>query len=248
MELKEHERIDDLQYKGLKIIQNIKSFCFGIDAVLLSDFAKDMKKNEKIVDLCTGTGVIAILLAGKTNAREIIGVEIQEEFADMAKRSIEMNSLQDRVKIINKDLNKLKSYIPSATVDAVTVNPPYIKKGSGIINEKDSKVIARHEISCTLDDVIRESSRLLNFNGTLYMVHKAERLVDIFCLMRKYKIEPKRIRFIHPRFNEPANLVMIEGSKSGGSFLIHEKPLYIYEDKEEYTDEIYKIYNMEKNK
>ena len=246
MELKNNERIDDLQYKGLKIIQNEKDFCFGIDAVLLSDFAKGIKKDSYVVDLCTGNGIIAILLSGKTEAKEIIGVEIQEHVAEMANRSVEMNNIQERVKIINENLTKLKDKIKAGSVDAITVNPPYKAKNSGLINERDTKTIARHEISCTLEDIIIEAARELKSSGNLYMIHKTERLVDILSLMRKYKIEPKRIRFIHPNVNEAPNLVLIEGIRSGKSFLKVEKPLYVYKENGEYTEDIKKIYGLEK--
>lgn len=245
MELKNNERIDDLQYKGLKIIQNEKDFCFGIDAVLLSDFAKGIKDGSNVVDLCTGNGIIAILLSGKTNAKEIVGVEIQEHVAEMANRSVEMNNIQDRVKIINEDLTKLKEKIKAGTVDAITVNPPYKAKNSGLINERDTKTIARHEISCTLEDIIIEASRELKSSGNLYMIHKTERLVDILSLMRKHNIEPKRIRFIHPNVNEAPNLVLVEGLRSGKAFLKVEKPLYVYKENGEYTDDIKEIYGLE---
>lgn len=247
MELKNNERIDDLQFKDLKIIQNSQGFCFGIDAILLSDFAKDMKKSELVVDLCTGTGVIPILLAGKTEAKKIIGVEIQEECADMAKRSVALNNLENRVEIINVDLKLLKNVIPSATVDVVTVNPPYMKKGTGVINEKNAIIISKHEVSCTLEDVIKEAARLLKFNGEFYMIHKSERIADVFCTMRKYKIEPKRVRFVYPQVNKPSNLVLVEGTRSGKEFLKHEKPLIVYKENKEYTDEIYKIYNIKRD-
>ncbi len=247
MELKSNERIDDLQFKDLKIIQNSQGFCFGIDAILLSDFAKDMKKSELVVDLCTGTGVIPILLAGKTEAKKIIGVEIQEECADMAKRSVALNNLENRVEIINIDLKLLKNVIPSATVDVVTVNPPYMKKGTGVINEKNAIIISKHEVSCTLEDVIKEAARLLKFNGEFYMIHKSERIADVFCTMRKYKIEPKRVRFVYPQVDKPSNLVLVEGTRSGKEFLKHEKPLIVYKENKEYTDEIYKIYNIKRD-
>ena len=245
MELKNNERIDDLQYKGLKIIQNEKDFCFGIDAVLLSDFAKGIKDGSNVVDLCTGNGIIAILLSGKTNAKEIVGVEIQEHVAEMANRSVEMNNIQDRVKIINEDLTKLKEKIKAGTVDAITVNPPYKAKNSGLINERDTKTIARHEISCTLEDIIIEAARELKSSGNLYMIHKTERLVDILSLMRKHNIEPKRIRFIHPNVNEAPNLVLVEGLRCGKAFLKVEKPLYVYKENGEYTDDIKEIYGLE---
>lgn len=246
MELEKNERIDDLQYKNLKIIQNEKDFCFGIDAVLLSDFAKGIKDGSHVVDLCTGNGIIAILLSGKTNAENIVGVEIQENIAKMAKRSIEMNNIQDRVAILNCDLKNLKDKIPAGSVDAITVNPPYKAKNSGLINERDSKTIARHEISCTLEDIIIEVARELKSSGSMYMIHKSERLVDILYYMRKYKVEPKRIRFIHPNSSEAPNLVLIEGVRSGGKFLKVEKPLYVYKEDGSYTNEIKQIYGMEK--
>ena len=247
MVINENERIDDLQYNGLKIIQNKSGFCFGIDAVLLANFAKNMKRKDMVVDLCTGTGIIPILLSGKTNAKKIIGVEIQGESAEMAKRSVELNSLQGRVEIINEDLKNLKHIIEAGSVDTVTVNPPYMKAGSAIVNDKNKMSIARHEVCCTLDDVIKEAARILKTNGELFMVHKPERLVDIFCTMRKYKIEPKRIRFVHPSVDKPANIVLIEGSRDGKEFLKFENSLYVYENGE-YTDEIYEIYEKEKEK
>jgi tRNA1Val (adenine37-N6)-methyltransferase len=161
MELKDNERIDDLQYKDLKIIQNKKGFCFGIDAVLLSDFAKKMRKDSVAVDMCSGTGIIAILLSGKTDVKKFYSVEIQTEVAEMSKRSVELNGLEDRITIINDDINKVKDKIKSGTIDYITVNPPYKAKGSGLINEKDTKTISRHEISCTLEDIVREASRML---------------------------------------------------------------------------------------
>ena len=245
MNLKRNERIDDLQLNNLKIIQNSKEFCFGIDSVLLSDFAKGAKKHKTIVDLCTGNGVIAILLSAKLpKARKIIGVEIQEYSSELANRSIELNNLQEKISIINKDLTTIKKDIPSGSVDLVVCNPPYKPKGSGIINEKDSKTIARHEISCTLEDIIKEAARELNFGGSFCMVHKVERMTDIFTLLRKHDLEPKRMRLIYPKIGEAANLVLIEGIKGGRPFLNMETPIYVYEDKDKYTDQIYEIYGM----
>ena len=245
MKLNENERIDDLQLNNLKIIQNSKEFCFGIDSVLLSDFAMRAKKCKKVVDLCTGNGIIAILVSAKLpKAKEIIGVELQEYSCELANRSIELNNLQDKITIINKDLLKIKKDIQAGSVDLVVCNPPYKPKGSGIINEKDSKTIARHEISCTLEDIIKEASRELNFGGSFCMVHKVERMTDIFCNMRKHGLEPKRMRLVYPKVGEPANLVLIEGIKQGKPFLNMEPPIYVYKDKEEYTDQIFEIYGM----
>lgn len=245
MELKENERIDDLQCKGLKIIQNKKEFCFGIDAVLLSDFAKKVKKNGTLVDLCTGTGVIAILLSAKSEAEKIYGVEIQSHIAEMAMRSVKMNGLEHKIEIIHKDLKNLKEQFLAGSIDTVTVNPPYKPKNAGIINEKDTKTIARHEISCTLEDIVKESARLLNTGGNLCMVHKVERLVDLCVYFRKYQLEPKRMRFVYSRQGEAPTLVLIEGIKGGKPFLKMESPIYVYEKNHEYTKQIKEIYGKE---
>lgn len=247
MELKENERIDDLQFKNLKIIQNEKAFCFGIDAVLLSDFAKKISKKSTVVDFCTGTGIIAILLAGKTECQKIYAVEVQKEMAEMAKRSVEMNNQENVIEIINDDLNNIENYIKPASVEAVTVNPPYKKKGSGVINELDTKTIARHEILCSLEDIIKKSSKILKFGGSLFMVHRVERLVDVLTAMRVCKIEPKRIKFIHPTANKAPNLFLVEGVKGGKPFLKVEEPLYVYNEDGEYTCNILDIYGMNKN-
>ena len=244
MELKEDERIDDLQCNGLKIIQNKKEFCFGIDAVLLSDFSKKTKRNAKVIDLCTGTGIIAILLTAKSSAKKIMGVEIQKHIAEMATRSVKMNNLSEQVEIINEDLTKLKNIIPAGTIDTITVNPPYKPKNSGVINEKDTKTIARHEISCTLEDIVKESARLLNTGGNLCMVHKVERMTDLFVLFRKYKLEPKRMRLVYSKLGEPATLVLIEGVKGGKPFLKMEPPIFVYEKDNEYTKQIKEIYGI----
>lgn len=246
MELRENERVDDLQFRGLRIIQNKNEFCFGIDAVLLANFAKGIKKNSYVVDLCTGTGVIAILLSAKTEAVRFDAVEIQEHIAEMAKRSVLLNSLGDRINVVNCDLNNLKDVIPSATVDAVTVNPPYKAKNSGIINEKDSKTIARYEISCTLDDIVKESARLLKFGGSLFMVHRTERLVDVCASMRKYGVEPKRVLFVHPNVSSAPNLFLVEGVRGGKPFLLFEKPLFVYDEIGEYTDDLLRFYEGQK--
>lgn len=241
MELEINERIDDLQYQNLKIIQKVDGFCFGIDAVLLANFAKGMKHLDLVVDLCSGTGIVAVLLSGKTAAKKIIGVEIQEEYVSMARRSVLLNGIENRVEMIHQDLNHLQKEIKAGTVDCVTVNPPYKQRGSGIVNEADSLTIARHEVYCTLEDVIKESSRILKTNGNFYMVHRPERLVDIFCLMRQYKIEPKRVLMVHPSLGKAANIVLVEGTKNGGSFLKWDKPLYVYDEKGNYTEELYEF-------
>ena len=262
MELKANERIDDLEYNNLKIIQNEKGFCFGIDSVLISDFARDIRNNSIGVDLGTGTGIISILLTSKTNLSKIIGIEVQKDVADMAKRSIELNKLQDKIEIINmniKDILNNKEYngkIINNTViknkdvkkllgnsfDFIVTNPPYKKLETGKVNENEYKYISRHEITATLEDFLQVSKYLLKDKGSLYMVHRPDRLVDIIEIMRKYKLEPKKIRFVHSMVNKEPSLVLIRAVKNANVFLKIEKPLFIYDKIGQYSDEIYKIY------
>ena len=225
MELKQDERIDDLEFNGLKIIQNKNGFCFGIDSVLLSDFAKNMRKNSKVIDLGTGTGIINILLSGKTTAKELVGVEVQEEVADMAKRSVKLNGVEGKIEILNKNILDLKNIYNKGYFDVVVTNPPYKKINTGLINEENKKMISRHEITANLRDFIHISSYLLKDHGEFFMVHRPERLVDILWTMREEKIEPKKIKFVYPNENKKTNLVLIKGVKNGN-----------------YTDEILKIY------
>ena len=246
MKLKEDERIDDLEYKNLKIIQNKKGFCFGIDSVLLSDFAKNIKKGSKVIDLGTGTGIISILLSGKTEQTTFVGVEIQKEVAEMAKRSIELNDLQNRIEVINENITNLNKIYSPKSFNVVVTNPPYKEKNTGIQNEINKKNISRHEIEANLQDFIHISSYLLKDYGELYMVHRPERLVDIFYTMRQEKIEPKLIKYIYPNKNKGTNLVLIKGVKNGKPFLKYENNLYVYNEEGKYTDEILKIYNKEK--
>ena len=246
MEIKNSERIDDLEFKGLKIIQDKKGFCFGIDSVLLSDFAKKIKKDSKVIDLGTGTGIINILLSGKTDASSFVGVEIQQDVAEMAERSIKLNYLEDKIKIINENITKLKNIYKPNSFDVVVTNPPYKKINTGIVNNENKKIISRHEITASLQDFIHISSYLLKDYGEIYMVHRPERLVDIFSIMRTEKIEPKLIKFVYPNKSKKTNLVLIKGIKKGKPFLEFDKNLYIYNDDGTYTNEILKIYNKEK--
>ena len=242
-ELKENERIDDLEYKGLKIIQNKKGFCFGIDSVLLTDLAKEIKPNSKIIDLGSGTGIIPILLSAKTKNTHFIGVEIQKDVAEMASRSIELNHLENRIKIENDSISNLKAKYEKGSFDAVTTNPPYKKLNTGLINENSQKLISRHEITASLEDFIETASYLLKDFGEFYMVHRPDRLVDIFYLMRKNKIEPKIIRFVYPNKQKLTNLILIKGIKCGKPFLKFEDNLYVYDEDGNYTEEILRIYN-----
>lgn len=243
VELKENERIDDLEYKGLKIIQNEKGFCFGMDSVLLSDFAKNMKNNSTVLDLGTGTGIIPILLCGKTNLKKVVGIEIQQDVANMAKRSSQLNNLQDRFEVVNSNIIDLKNIYEKQSFDVIVTNPPYKKENTGLTNENEAKLISRHEITANLEDFISISKDLLKDKGEFYMVHRPERLVDILSLMRKYKIEPKILKFVSPNKNKEPNLILIKGIKNANSFLKVEKNLYVYNEDGKYTKEILKIYN-----
>ena len=242
IELKNNERIDDLEFNGYKIIQNSEGFCFGIDSVLLSDFAKSIRNNSKVLDLGTGTGILCILLAGKTKLKEIYGIEIQQEVANMAKRSVELNSLQDKVNILNENILNLEYHFENGSFDAIVTNPPYKKLNTGLQNENEKKVISRHEITANLEDFIKVSRNMLKDKGEFYMVHRPERLVDIVYLMRKHKIEPKQIRFVAPKIGKEPNLVLIKGVKNAKEFLKFDNILYVYNEDGSYTDEILKIY------
>lgn len=240
--IKEHERIDDLQLNGLKIIQNPESFCFGIDAVLLSDFAK-VKDGASVVELGTGTGIIPILLSAKTKASKITAFEVQETMADMARRSVGLNGLEDRIEIICDNLKAYGNYFERSSVDVVVTNPPYMGGSQGIPNEVDMKHISRHEVLCTLEDVIRVSAAMLKPGGSFYMVHRPMRLVDIVSYMRQYKLEPKEIRLVQPTRHKKPNIMLIKGVRSGKPELKFHDPLIVYEDNGDYTKEIYEIYS-----
>ncbi|MDB8789996.1 tRNA1(Val) (adenine(37)-N6)-methyltransferase [Romboutsia sp. 1001216sp1] len=243
VQLKETERIDDLQLKGLKLIQDKTGFCFGIDAVLLANFAK-VKKGAKVVDLGTGTGIIPTLIAGKSQASKIIGVEIQEEVYEMATRSVKLNNLEDRVEIINADIKTIDKTLEVHGYHVVTSNPPYMHM-DGIKNPNDKKMISRHEVKCNLEDVIRAASRLTMPKGKFFMIHRPTRLVDIIELGRKYRLEPKQVQFIHPRANKAPNLILVEFAKDGRPELKILDPLYVYGEDGNYTDEIKAIYANE---
>ena len=243
IEIKENERIDDLEFKNLKIIQNKDGFCFGIDAVLLSDFAKNIKNDANVLDLGTGTGIISILLCGKTKLKKIIGVEVQKEVSDMACRSAKLNDLEDKFEVINENILNLENIFEKNSFDVIVTNPPYKKQNTGVTNDEEKKLISRHEILADLADFIRVSNRLLKDKGEFYMVHRPERLVDIFSLMRNYKIEPKEVRLVFSNEKNPPKMVLIKNIKNGGEYLKFRENLYIYKDDGSYTDEILKIYN-----
>ena len=238
-----HERVDDLQLNGLRLIQNPSGFCFGIDAVLLSDFAKgSVKKNSRVLDLCTGNGIVPILLSAKTSAAHICGIEIQSEVAEMAQRSVRLNGLEEKISIADGDLKKAPELFGKSVFDNITCNPPYKENMGGLKNAADTLTIARHEIFCTLGGIVDAAAALLKPGGKLAMIHRPERLADIICLMRGARIEPKRLRFVHPSAGKTATMILIEGAKHGRPKLLLEPPLYVHDESGEYTDEINRIY------
>ncbi len=241
VEIKDYERVDDLHRNGYKIIQDPKRFCFGIDAVILSGFA-EVKKGETAMDLCTGTGVIPILLEAKTEGAHFTGLEIQSESAEMARRSVLLNDLQEKVTIDEGDVKNTGALYRASSFDVVTVNPPYMNDGGGLKNEFSPKTIARHEVLCSLEDVVAASARLLVPQGRLYMVHRPHRLTDILVTLRSYRLEPKRIRFVHSFADREPVMVLIEAASNGKPMVKIMPPLVIYRDDRSYTDEIMKIY------
>ena len=241
IELKDSERLDDLQRNGLKIIQDPERFCFGMDAVLLSGFA-NAKEGDRVLDLGTGTGIIPILMSAKTKARELVGLEIQEESADMATRSVKLNDLEDKVKIVNGDIKEAGQIFDAASFDVVTSNPPYMINSHGLQNPDAPKAIARHEVSCTLEDVVAAAAKCLKSGGKFYMVHRPFRLAEIMVVMHEYRLEPKRMQLVYPFVDKEPSMVLIEGARGGKSRITVEKPLIIYEAPGKYTPEIYDIY------
>ncbi len=241
IKLNEDERLDDLQRNGYKLIQNTKIFCFGMDAVLLCAFTK-VNKGEDVLDLGTGNGVIPILLKGRTEGKSFTGLEIQDINVDMALRSIRYNGIEDSVSVVKGDIKEASKIFGAAAFDVVTTNPPYMNENHGLKNPESHKAIARHEILCTLDDVVGEGSRALKSGGRFYMVHRPHRLAEIIETMRKYHIEPKRIRFVHPYSDRDANMVLIEGIRGGRPMVKIEPPLIIYREQGVYTEEVRNLY------
>lgn len=240
--LRAGERIDDLQCGGYELIQQPERFCFGVDAVLLAHYAT-IKEGDRVLDLGTGTGVIPILQCARNKRASFVGLEIQEDSADMASRSVSMNGLNDRIQIVNGDIKEVASLFDAASFQVVTSNPPYMVKGDGLINGTEPKTIARHEILCTLNDVVSAASRMLKQNGRFYMIHKPFRLPEIISVMLSYHIEPKELRMVHPYVDKEPSMVLIGGVKGGRPRMKVAPPLILYKDKQIYSDEVYRIYN-----
>ncbi len=241
IELREGERLDELHRNGYRIIQNPRKFCFGMDAVLLSGFAR-VKPGERALDLGTGTGIIPILLRGKTEGRDFTGLEIQEESADMARRSVAYNHLEESVSIVTGDIKEAAALFGAASFDVVTCNPPYMTGNHGLVNPEQPKAVARHEILCTLEDVVRQTAKVLRPGGRFYLVHRPFRLAEILALLVSCKLEPKRMRLVYPFVDKEPNMVLIEALSGGKSRITVEKPLIVYKEQGVYTDEIYDIY------
>ena len=241
--LKPEERLDDLQVNGYEIIQHPGKFCFGMDAVLLSNFAR-VKKKECALDLGTGTGIIPILLTAKTEGERFVGLEIQEESADMAKRSVLHNGLDSKIEIVTGDIKEAVEIFGPASFDVITTNPPYMIGQHGIANASDAKTIARHEVLCTLDDILRQSAKILRPGGRFYMVHRPFRLAEILSKMVELKIEPKRMRMVHPFIDKEPNMVLIEGIRGGNSRMTVERPLVVYKEVGVYSDELLGEYGL----
>lgn len=242
VEIFNDEKLDDLDYKGLKIIQKKDGFCFGMDSVIIANFVRISRKNAVIADLGTGTGIISILVSAKNDVDKIYGFDIQEDMTEMASRSVKMNKLEDKIEMINADIVGLSKTDFKNKFDYVITNPPYKKMNTGIVNDNEKKLISRHEIKCTLENVIYEASKLLKDNGFFYMVHRPERLPDILVLMREHKIEPKEIQFVYPNVDTQAKLVLIKGAKYGKEYMKILEPLIVYEKNGEYSEKLLKFY------
>lgn len=243
--LSPYERVDDLQIKGYKIIQNTQGFCFGMDAVLLADYAK-IKKKSKVMDLCSGTGIVPILLEAKYDLDEIQGLEYQKEYVEMAMRSVCMNHQEEKILVKEGDVRNVRTEYEQDSFDYVTCNPPYMTGNHGLMNPDYGKAIARHEILCSLQDVVMAAKWLLKPTGHFVMVHRPFRLAEIIYCLKENKLEPKRMRLVYPYIDKEPNMVLIEAVKGGRQRITVEPPLIVYEKNGQYMNEIYQIYGEKK--
>lgn len=244
------KRLDDLNLNGLKLYQETDYFCFGIDSVLIANFVNSNSKNNNIVDLCSGSGVIPLIISAKKKYNKVFAVELQKEMYNLLEENIQINKLSDKIIGINEDIkniskiqDKVREIVGNKLADIIVCNPPYKKQGTGINNDNEIKYIARHEVKCNIEDVFNTSSKLLKSKGKLYIVHKPDRLVDLFEIARKYNLEAKKIRFVHPTCSKAPTIVLIEYIKNGGNELKILDPLIEYNENGSYTDEIYEIYS-----
>ena len=233
----DYEKVEELGIKDYKVIQNKNGFCFGSDAVLLSRFAKP-KKGARVLELCTGTGIIPVLMWGLYELSEVCAVEIIPEVADMAERTMALNGLEDKIKVFCGDLKNCGEFLKKGSFDAVTCNPPYMNAGGGIVNPSDALAVARHEIACTLEDVVKNARKMLKPCGKLYMVHRGDRLCDVICVMRKYNMEPKRLQIVYPKSDRAASLILIEAAENGRPMLKLDKPIFMYDENGNYLQSL----------
>ena len=244
--LKENETLDDLQTNGYKIIQSSEHFKFSIDAVLLSHYTT-FKSTDIVLDMCSGTGIVALLVNAHNDVNRIDCIEIQEQLFDMCTRSVKYNNLTEKIYPFNMDLRNAVDNFGYEKYDAVLCNPPYLPLSAGYSSISEAKKIARFEVYGSLSDIINTSKKLLKNSGKLVMSYRSDRLADIIYLMRECNIQPKRCRFIHSKSNSKANLVLIEAVKNAKPSMIVEAPLIVYDENNNYMEDIYKIYKMDKN-
>lgn len=240
--VRSNERVDDLERNGYQLIQNPEVFCFGIDAILLAHFAKVSNAKQKMLDIGTGTGIIPIVMHAIYGKGHFTGIDIQEEMIEMASRSVRLNEIQEDVTMKVMDIKDYKAHFSAGDFDIITCNPPYMKGHAGLKNEHPSKTIARHEIACTLEDIIEGAGYMLKYGGKLCMIHRPHRLVDIFMAMRQNKIEPKVMRMVYPKVGKAPTMVLVEGIKNGNPELRVQPPLFVYNEDGTYTDDINEIY------
>ena len=243
MKTKEEKIINDLVYfDNLKIVQNKNYFNFSLDSILLPNFAPITENTKLILDLCTGNAPVPLVLTTKTNAK-IIGVELQKEVFELAKESVELNDLSEQIELINDNINNIVTKYETDTFDLITCNPPYFKHSEqSITNDNEIKSIARHEIYMELEDVFKISKKLLKNGGSICMVHRTDRLMEIIEKMKNNNIEPKRVQFIYPKMNSESNLVLVDGRKNGKTGLKVLTPLYVHNEDGSYTDEVLKLF------